>query len=73
MDDAILPKKPQKYFCEICNYESCNKKDYDRHLMTLKHKNETQELQMDDNLGPQKLCLLTKITINLISFYLDIK
>ena len=31
--------KNPEYFCEICNYKCCHKNDYNRHLMTLKHKN----------------------------------
>ena len=33
-----IPKNPKKYFCEFCNYNTCNKKDYSKHLLTLKHK-----------------------------------
>ena len=32
------PKKPQEFVCENCNFLSCNKKDYNRHLQTIKHK-----------------------------------
>jgi hypothetical protein len=31
------PKKPIEYFCHFCNFLSCNKKDYTRHLRTDKH------------------------------------
>jgi hypothetical protein len=41
MDDNFNPKKPKKYLCEICDFVSCNKKDYDKHLLTLKHKKRT--------------------------------
>ena len=33
-----VPKNPKKYFCEFCNYNTCNKKDYNKHLTTDKHK-----------------------------------
>ena len=37
----MLTEKPQKnnmkYYCENCNYNSSNKKDYNRHLTTRKH------------------------------------
>jgi hypothetical protein len=39
MDTQILPQKPQNFTCVICEFVSCNKKDYVRHLSTLKHKN----------------------------------
>jgi len=32
------PKKPQKFVCEKCNYICSNKKDFKRHLTTIKHK-----------------------------------
>ncbi len=42
------PKKPQKYICKICDFISCNKKDYTRHLLTKKHKiNENQCLSIE--------------------------
>ena len=33
------PKIPIKFYCEKCDYGTCNKKDFNKHLMTLKHKN----------------------------------
>jgi len=32
-------KKSQEYFCEICDFKCSNKGDYNRHLLTPKHKN----------------------------------
>jgi len=32
-------KKPQEYFCEICDYKCYHNSDFNKHLMTLKHKN----------------------------------
>ena len=37
------PKKTHEYFCEKCNFITANKKDYNRHLITSKHQNETNE------------------------------
>jgi len=38
------PKKPQtirkKYFCKKCAFSTSNKKDYEKHLLTKKHKNQ---------------------------------
>lgn len=31
-----------KYTCDKCNYLTCNKKDFNKHLMTRKHKNTTK-------------------------------
>ena len=39
----MLTEKSQKishkYFCEKCNYKSSKKNDYEKHLLTMKHKN----------------------------------
>jgi len=32
------PKTPKKYICEPCDFRCSNKKDYNRHLLTVKHK-----------------------------------
>jgi hypothetical protein len=39
MTDALGPKKPLNFCCEKCDFNTCNKKDYSRHLLTAKHKN----------------------------------
>ena len=43
----ILPQKaPIKFSCELCDYSTSKKRDYERHLLTAKHKmkqNETQK------------------------------
>ena len=31
------PKKPLFFYCEKCDFDTCNKKDYTRHLKTKKH------------------------------------
>jgi len=53
MDDKILPKKPQHFFCNFCDFTTSNKKDYNRHVLTLKHKKETNGLQNDDVFTPK--------------------
>ena len=50
------PQKSQKnplFFCEICEYTTSNKKDFNKHLSTSKHKNETLETQFETQ-NPQK-------------------
>ena len=32
-------KTPKKYDCIYCNYNTCNKKDYNKHILTMKHLN----------------------------------
>jgi len=34
----IIPKNPKKFNCDLCDYNTFNKKDYNKHLQTLKHK-----------------------------------
>lgn len=34
----LSPKIPKKYCCQNCDYTSSSKKDYKKHLLTLKHK-----------------------------------
>lgn len=48
----ITPKKPPKYTCEKCDFACSNKKDYNRHLATKKHK--LTELEQNQSEKPQK-------------------
>jgi len=34
----FYPKKPFSFTCQNCDFNTCNKKDYTRHLVTKKHK-----------------------------------
>ena len=36
-DNKKTPKKPQKYYCEKCDFLSSNRRDFNRHLLTRKH------------------------------------
>jgi hypothetical protein len=47
------PKKPQKYFCQICDYTTSNSKDFNRHLATQKH-NRNTSATFSNNLATQK-------------------
>ena len=38
MTNKKIPKNPQNYSCDICYYFTSNKKDYNKHLLTRKHK-----------------------------------
>ena len=39
MDNQKVPKNDKKFFCEYCDYHTSRQSQYDRHLMTQKHKN----------------------------------
>jgi hypothetical protein len=41
----FVPKNPLKFECSICDYVTCNKKDYVKHISTQKHQILTNDLQ----------------------------
>jgi hypothetical protein len=45
MTYIFVPKNPQKFYCEKCDYLTCSKKDYSKHVSTQKHKILTSDLQ----------------------------
>jgi hypothetical protein len=52
MADIKIPKIPKKFVCEICDYITSSKKDYNKHILTRKHLNAYKCL----NLGTKILC-----------------
>jgi hypothetical protein len=38
LGDIKNSKKLKQYYCKKCDYNTCNKNDYNRHLQTIKHK-----------------------------------
>jgi len=44
-------KKPKQYVCNICDFQSSNKNDYNRHILTTKHKN---KINPDKPIDPNK-------------------
>jgi len=49
MDDVFIPKKTPKFSCKFCDFNTSNKKDYDRHLATDKHQKMTMTSLPDYN------------------------
>ena len=48
------PKIPKKFECKICNYKCSNKKDFNKHLLTAKHKRLTNtDIKVPEN--PQSI------------------
>ena len=39
-----VPKVPTNFICNFCDYKTCRKSQYDRHLLTAKHKMLTQKV-----------------------------
>ena len=48
-----VPKSSKEYFCEQCDYHTCRLSQYDRHLLTAKHKMFTNVYTNVDNLVPK--------------------
>ena len=45
--NGFTPKKPHIFNCKICDFHTCNKKDFTRHTKSVKHiRNETTSLSM---------------------------
>ncbi len=38
MTDKKVAKVATKFYCEICDYECSRKNNFDKHLLTAKHK-----------------------------------
>ena len=53
MTDFLGPKSSKKYFCKECDYSTCKKSQYTRHLLTSKHKKKTKYLPILTDLGPK--------------------
>ena len=53
MTDILTPKTPPKFLCNICDFNTSNKKDFSKHLLTLKHKN-TDKILLYTDTKPQK-------------------
>jgi len=58
LGDKKSHKNPIKYNCELCYYNTCNKKDYIKHLLTQKHKNKCLVTKSDIKIpkNPQIIC-----------------
>lgn len=44
----LSPKSPYIFVCENCNYSTCKKSDYTKHLLTRKHENIVKMLTFND-------------------------
>ncbi len=54
IDNGFYPKKPNDFCCEICDFKSSHKNDYNRHIETKKHKNNVLTTKNND-FNPEKL------------------
>ena len=57
MDDKNSPKLAKKFVCEKCDYKCCKQSDYEKHILTLKHKMDYTDDVLDDaKLAVQYYC-----------------
>lgn len=47
------PKISKNFHCNNCDYFTCKKTDFDKHLLTLKHKNSDNSDKNDDTFSPK--------------------
>ncbi len=60
--NGFLPKKPCNFICEKCNFNTSNKKDYARHLVTKKHIiNDSQCISMEKPPKNPYQCICGKV------------
>jgi hypothetical protein len=53
MTTILVPKSSDNFVCEVCDYVTCRKSQYERHLSTSKHKNTTNTTTNTTNLVPK--------------------
>jgi hypothetical protein len=53
MTTILVPKSSVNFVCEVCDYVTCRKSQYERHLSTSKHKNTTNTTTNTTNLVPK--------------------
>ena len=53
ISDKMMTQKSPKFYCNDCDYNTCKKSDYGKHLLTDKHKNSDNSDIISDNLSPK--------------------
>jgi hypothetical protein len=61
MEKKCPIKIPKIFSCDICHYNTSNKKDYNKHCFTPKHINGINGNNQEINKSPQHLCICGKI------------
>ena len=57
MEDKNSPKIANKFVCKKCDYKCSKQSDYDKHLMTAKHKkDDVEDILEDEKLANQYFC-----------------
>ena len=61
MTDILVQKSSSKYFCKNCDYNTCRKSQYERHMLTSKHINASKCYVLTSKIVPKKfLCICGK-------------
>ncbi len=58
-NDNLAPKNAEKFICILCDFKCCKQCDWNRHIMTLKHKNNDKMMTNDDNFTPKNADIIT--------------
>ena len=53
MDDFFTPKNADKFLCELCDFKCFKESDWERHILTRKHKKNDKMMTLDDNFTPK--------------------
>jgi hypothetical protein len=59
-DSILVPNSSEKFVCSFCHYKTCRKSQYNRHLLTDKHKKKENDSKMivnDSDLDPKSSTL----------------
>jgi hypothetical protein len=56
IDNVFTQKKPNKFYCEICDFKCSYNRDYQRHLQTIKHKNNVSTTIDNKKLVKKYIC-----------------
>ena len=65
----LVPKSSEKYVCNFCNYSTCRQSQFNRHLSTRKHKNETNETKMKQKSTEKFECICGEIYNSRTTFW----
>jgi hypothetical protein len=57
------------FYCEKCDYTTNNKKDYNKHLSTLKHQNDPQMKQINPDISSNHTCFCGQILNSRTTFW----
>jgi hypothetical protein len=56
MVNILVQESSKKFCCKKCNYYTCRKSQYDRHLLTLKHEKITNDNNLEQKVPNEFIC-----------------